>query len=140
MKNILKLTLVVIPFSFSMSISAQPYPDADMEGQPEMNQMMAVMQKMQNCILKINKKDRQMVEKKSRTFSAEIQSLCAKGKRAEAEKKSQQFGKKMMNDPVIKEINKCSKMMTSMIPESAVEDIHACEATQDVGMYNQPKF
>lgn len=45
-----------------------------------------------------------------------------------------------MNDPVIKKINKCSKMMTSMIPESAVEDIHACEATQNDDMYNQPNF
>lgn len=94
MKTILKLLLLIIPFS----ISAQQPPHMGMGGQgmnqQDMQKMMAGMQKMQNCMLKIDKKEMQMMEKKSRAFSAEIQSLCAKGKRAEAEKKSQQFGKK----------------------------------------------
>ena len=140
MKITLKLLLLIIPFS----ISAQQPPHMGMGGhemnQQDMQKMMAGMQKMGACMQKIDKKKLKIIEQRAQTFSKKIQSLCAKGKRAEAEIKSQRFGKKMMNDPVIKEINKCSKMMISMIPESAVEDIHACEATQDVGMYNQPKF
>ena len=140
MKTILKLLLLIIPFS----ISAQQPPHMGMGGQgmnqQDMQKMMAGMQKMGACMQKIDKKKLEIMEQRAQAFSKKIQSLCAKGKRAEAEIKSQRFGKKMMNDPIIKEINKCSKMMISMIPESAVEDIHACEATQDVGMYNQPKF
>jgi len=140
MKTILKLLLLIIPFS----ISAQQPPHMGMGGQgmnqQDMQKMMAGMQKMGACMQKIDKKKLEIMEQRAQAFSKKIQSLCAKGKRAQAERESQRIGKKMMNDPIAKELKKCSDMMTGMIPESAIEDVHACEATQDDGMYNPPTF
>ncbi len=140
MKITLKLLLLIIPFS----ISAQQPPHMGMGGQEinqqDMQKMMAGMQKMGACLQKIDKKKLQIMEQRAQDFSKKIQSLCAKGKLAQAERESQKITKKMMNDPIAKEVKKCSDMMIGMMPESAIEDIHACEATQDDGMYNSPKL
>lgn len=140
MKITLKLLLLIIPFS----ISAQQPPHMVMGGQ-EMNQqdmqkMMAGMQKMGACMQKIDKKKLEIMEQRAQAFSKTIQSLCAKGKRAQAERESQKIGKKMMNDPIAKELKKCSDMVIGMMPESSIEDVHACEATQDDGTYNSQKL
>ena len=140
MKTTLKLLLLIIPFSISAQQPAHMGMGGPGMNQQDMQKMMAGMQKMQACMQKIDKKKLEIMDQRAQVFSKEIQLLCAKGKRAQAEKKSQKFGKKMMNDPIAKELKKCSDMMTDMIPESAVEDVHACEATQNAAMYNPPKL
>lgn len=127
MKNILKLTLLVIPFSISMSISAQQYSGAGMEGQPDMNKMMATMQKAQACMQKIGEKKMIEMSKKAQVFQAKVQSLCAKGKRSQARKFSLKYGKKMMNDPVVKAIKKCTDIMSGMANITTNDDVHACD-------------
>jgi len=127
MKNILKLTLLVIPFSLSMSISAQQYPGAGMEGQPDINKMMATMQKAQACIQKISKKKIEEMSKKTQVIQIKVQSLCAKGKRAQAAKTSLKYGKKMMNDPVVKAMKKCTDIMSGMANITTNDDVHACD-------------
>jgi len=139
MKKIL-LILIFMPFS----ISAQQPPSMGM-GAPEMSQeemqkMMAGMKKMGACIQKIDKKKLKIMEQRAQAFSKTIQSLCVQGKHAQTERESQKIGSKMVNDPIAKELKKCSDMMTGVIPDSVVEDIHACEATQDDGRYNSPKY
>lgn len=138
MKNSIKLILLIIPFSISMTVSAQQYPGAGMGGQPDMKNVMATMQKAQSCMKKIDKKKIMELDRKSRVFTKKIQALCTKGKRAEAEKISLKFAEAMMREPISKELQKCSKIMINMVPDSAGQEIHACDDIQSGDMAGPP--
>lgn len=127
MKKIL-LTLLLIPFS----VSAQQYPGMDMNSQPDMKKMMATMQKMQACMQKIDKSEIRKMERESKAFQKDVQSLCAKGKRAQAQKKARKFGENMMNDSIAKELKKCTDIMLKNInPDTITEEGHICDSPEN---------
>ena len=124
----LTLILVLIP----LSISAQQYPDMNMESQAEMKQMMETMQKMQTCMLKIDKKELKTLEQKGKVFEKEIQELCNKGKREQAQQKAKQIFKVMMNAPIAIKLKKCTDIMQDMSSEVDIDDLHVCDSPKEV--------
>ena len=120
--------LALIP----LSISAQQYPDMNMESQAEMKQMMETMQKMQTCMLKIDKKELKTLEQKGKVFEKEIQELCNKGKREQAQQKAKQIFKVMMNDPIAIKLKKCTDIMQGMSSEVDIDDLHVCDSPKEV--------
>ena len=73
----------------------------------DMQKMMEQMQKMQDCMKNIDQSELKKLEQRSYQVGEEIKSLCASGKRDEAEKKAIAFSIEMANDPTMQEITKC---------------------------------
>ena len=114
MKIFLALVLV-FPFAAS---AQQGMPGMDLQGidQTNMPDMMKNIQKMSACMSKISKAELKRVETIARKQDVTLRKLCAAGKRKAAEKKSIEFGKKMLKDPITKKINKCQEFMVGQIP------------------------
>ena len=121
------LILVLIPFS----LSAQQYPDTDIAGQAKMKKMMGSMQKMQTCMLEINKNEIKILERKGRIFEEEMQALCKKGNRDQAQQKAREMFKVMMNDPIAMKLKKCTDIMQDMSSEFSIEDEHVCDSPKE---------
>lgn len=92
------------------------------------------MQEMQKCIESINKKELAEIEKRSIAFEKMIRSLCAKGKRDQAQKEALSFGKKMSKHPAMQSMNKCAESMGKAMqdmprPGQDVDfsNTHACD-------------
>ena len=103
MKNILVILFLVIP----LSAFAQ---------NDNMQNMMQALQKMQQCMENIDQTQLQKIESESEKINNEIQTLCQQGKRNEAQAKAIKFSKQVMKDPVMKQMQQCSKMMAGVIP------------------------
>ena len=110
MRVLMGVCLLVLPV-ISM---AQP-----MQGMSEdqMQKMMQQAQKMQECMQNVDQSSLQELEQRSRKVTADIQTACAAGDRDEAMEIAKGFGKKMMSDPDILEMKKCSEMMAGMMQE-----------------------
>jgi len=83
----------------------------------DMQKMMQQMEKMQTCMEDIDTDRLKALEQKSRQMEAEVKSLCAKGKRDEAQQKALSFGKEISNDRTMKTIRKCGETMKDALPE-----------------------
>ena len=122
------LTLVLIP----LSISAQQYPDMNIGSQAEMKKMIATMQKMQACIQKIDNKEIEILKNRGKIFENEIQALCNKGKREQAQQKTKETFNTMMNDPIAIKLKKCTDIMQDISSEINIEDFHVCDSPQEI--------
>jgi hypothetical protein len=56
-------------------------------------------------------------ELRSRELDARVSSLCASGKRKEAQQEAMAYGQELARDPDIQKMTKCSQMMRGMMPE-----------------------
>jgi hypothetical protein len=55
-----------------------------------------------------------VLEQRSYEIEAEVKSLCASGKRDEAQNKAISFGKEVAKDPTMQVMRKCGEMMKGM--------------------------
>jgi hypothetical protein len=110
MKKLFIFQLLLMPV-VCLAQNYQGMSDADMQ------KMMQQMEKMQNCMEDIDTDRLEALEQKSRQMETEVKSLCAKGKRDEAQKKALSFGKEISNDRTMKTIRKCGEMMKDVMPE-----------------------
>ena len=110
MKTPMITLLALIPI-ISFAQNHQGMTEADMQ------KMMQQMQKMESCMQKVDQTKLKVIEQRSIQFEAETKSLCASGKRAEAQAKAISFEKEMKKDPTLQAMNKCSEMMKGKIPE-----------------------
>lgn len=124
--KILFFTLMLIPFS----ISAQQT-NTSMNNQVEMEKMMKSMQEMQNCMMKIDKNEIIKLEKKTQAFDKEIQALCIKGKREQAQQRAKNIFKNMVNDPVSKKLKECTDIMKNMPSQFEVKESHVCDSPEN---------
>jgi len=92
------------------------------------------MQEMQKCMESIDKTELAEVEKRSIAFEKKIRSLCAKGKRDQAQKEALSFGKNMSKHPAMQSMNKCAESMGKAMqdmprPGQDVDfsNTHACD-------------
>ena len=112
---------------------SQNYPDMSKMG---INQMdMQKLQQMQSCMENIDQQQLQAIEQQQARFDAEIKSLCATGKRDEAQQKAIAYAKQMMNNPAIKAMQKCGEIARGMMPDMPFTNInedmdsqHVCDA------------
>lgn len=90
----------------------------DYQGMSEqdMQNMMQQMQEMQNCMQSVDQSKMEAWEQRGNKLQAEIESLCAKGKRDAANKKAMAFAKEISSDQDIQKMKQCGEKMRSMMP------------------------
>lgn len=115
----MKITKYLIFLFIPFSIHAQTPPGMN-EG--NMQNMMQQMQKMQSCMANIDQSQLETLKQRSTQANNEINSLCANGKRDEAQEKAMAMSKEMMEDPTLQEMRKCGEMMQGMMPQIALMD------------------
>ena len=105
----------------------------------DMQKMMQQMQKMQSCLEQIDQAELDALDQRSSKMRTEVESLCAKGKRDEAQQAAISFSKEMAKDPTMQSARKCtemvsSEMMQGMMPKFPMMDLekdlssrHVCD-------------
>lgn len=117
------LTVLLLPFA----AAAQNMMGMD---QAEMQKYMQMMQEMQACMEKVDQTELDALEKRSEEFNAEIDALCAQGKRDQAQAKAIAFSKEMADNPAVQQMKKCTEKFVDMMPKeerSFMEDFDATE-------------
>ncbi len=109
MKILTGILTLLLPFM----ATAQNYPGMS-EGDTQ--NMMLQMQKMQTCMQGVDQSRLQEFEQRSSKIEAEVKSLCASGKRDDAQQKAVSFGQEVAGDPDIQKIVECGKMMSGLMP------------------------
>jgi hypothetical protein len=110
---------------------AQNYPAMN---EADMQKMMQQMEKMQACMEKVDQAKLQALGTRSQQMETEIRSLCASGKRDEAQQKAIAFGREVADDASMNAMMKCTEGMRSLMPEMSFKglaedarDQHICD-------------
>ena len=106
---------LLLPF---MAI-AQNYPGMS-EGDTQ--NMMLQMQKMQTCMQSVDQSQLQAFEQRASKIEADVKSLCANGKRDDAQQKAMAFGQEVAGNPDVQKMMECGKMMSSVMPRMPFMD------------------
>jgi hypothetical protein len=88
----------------------------------EMQVMMEQMQKMQDCMQKIDSTEITTAEQLAMKVSTEAKALCADGKHDQAQEHVISFSKQLAKMPALKELRRCSEMATGMAPMMPILD------------------
>ena len=132
----MKISTIIILLLIPMVTVAQNYQNMSEE---DMQKMMQQMEKMQSCLEKIDQAKLDVLDQRSTQMRTKVESLCANGKRDEAQQTAISFGKEMAKDPTIQSAKKCtemvsSEMMKGMMPKFPVMDLekdvsnrHVCD-------------
>ena len=123
--------LFLILALFPLSVSAQQFPEMNMENKGEMKKMMESMQKMQACMAKINKNELKTLQQKAEKLERETQALCKKGKRKQAQQKATNAFNKFKNDPFAIKLRKCTDIFESISSENEITEVHVCDSPED---------
>lgn len=107
----MKISMLILFLILPTSAIAQNY-----QGMSERD-MENMMQQMQTCMQSIDQSRMEEFEQRSIEIDAKVKSLCASGKRKEAEQEAMAYGRELASDPDIKKMTKCSQMMRGMMPE-----------------------
>ena len=109
MKPLMLALLLTIP----AAVSAQNNPGMN---QPDMQNMMQQMQKVQQCMQGIDQTQMEELQKRSEQANSEIDALCAAGDRSKAQAKAMAFAKEIAKSPVMKQMQKCGKLVQGALP------------------------
>ena len=132
----MKISTIIILLLIPMVTVAQNYQNMSQE---DMQKMMQQMQKMQSCLEKIDQAKLDALDQRSTQMRTKVESLCAKGKRDEAQEKAISYGKEMAKDPTMQAMRKCGEMMSGemmqgMMPKTLPMDLekdlsshHVCD-------------
>jgi len=83
----------------------------------DMRDMMQQMQQFQTCIEQIDQSAMKEIDRRSVQIEAEIKSLCAQGKRDEAQEKAIVWGKEVDANPAVQEMIRCGEIMKGQLPD-----------------------
>ena len=83
----------------------------------DMMKMLEQAQKAQACMQNIDTSELDRLEQEGNKMEAEIEALCAKGKRDQAQDQAIAYSKEMMALPAMQQMRECSEMMRGMLPE-----------------------
>lgn len=125
----MKISIIFLFLAMPLVSAAQNYQgmnDADMQ------KMMQQMKKMQSCMKDVDQSELKALEQRSRRMEAEVKSLCAGGKRDQAQNKAISFGKEIVNEPTMKLMRKCGEMMKDMMPAMTFPDLDRISAEHHV--------
>ena len=132
----MKISAIILLLLMPMVTVAQNYQNMSEE---DMQKMMQQAQKMQSCMQNIDQAKLEAIDQRSSQILANIDSLCASGKRDEAQAKAISYGKEMAKDPTMQAMRKCSEMMSGemmqgMMPKTPLMDLdkdlssrHVCD-------------
>ena len=110
----MKMAAIILLLLVPMAAGGQDHPGMS---EKDMQKMKQEMEKMQSCMENIDQAKLKVFEERSNQLEAEVKSLCANGKRDEAQEKTIAFGQEMMKDPTIKAMRKCGEGMKGMMPK-----------------------
>ena len=117
----MKISAITLLLLMPIVTFAQDYQDMNEE---DMQKMMQQMQKMGSCMQNVDQAKLKILEQRSNQFEAEVKSLCANGKRKEAQAKAISFGKEIAKDPTMQAMSKCSEMMEGNMPNMPIMKRH----------------
>ena len=132
----MKTSVIILSLLFPLTCFAQNYQGMS---EADMQKMMQQAQKMQSCMQNIDQAKLKAIDQRSSQILAKIDSLCASGKRDEAQAKAISYGKEMAKDPTMQAMKKCGEMMSSeimqgMMPKTPLMDLdkdlssrHVCD-------------
>jgi uncharacterized protein YbaA (DUF1428 family) len=128
MKNTVFYLILLLPLtSFAQNFHGMD--EAEIE-----NLFQDMEKQFESCMENVDEGKMNEFEQRSQAFENEVKALCAAGKRDEAEKKAVSFGKEIASDPTMQQIQKCNKMMDSVLSkldynmkDVAIEDRHVCD-------------
>ena len=98
----------------------------------DIQKMMQQAQKMQSCMQNIDQAKLKAIDQRSSQIMANLDSLCASGKRDEAQEKAISYGKEMAKDPTMQAMRKCGEMMKGMMPKTPLMDLDKDLSSQHV--------
>lgn len=134
MKILAIITLILMPtITFSQDYQGMSKEDVQKMVQQQTQLMMQLMEKSRSCMQDVEPSKIQEFEQLTNQNEAEINSLCANGKRDEAEAVAISFSIKLKNnpDPAITTMLKCGKLMAEMMPstehEKDLANQHVCD-------------
>jgi hypothetical protein len=113
----------------------------DMEQmQRNMQQMdMGKMQEAMACMKDIDQSALKGLEEEGKKMKAEVEAMCKSGNRDGAQDKAMEYGKEIMNQPEMKKMRKCRKMMAGIMPKMPFENFeeegknrHICDEFKPV--------
>ncbi len=132
----MKISVIILLLLMPMVTVAQNYQNMSEE---DMQKMMQQMEKMQSCMQNIDQAKLKAIDQRSSQILAKVDSLCASGKRDEAQEMAISYGKEMAKDPTMQAMKKCSEMMSGeimqgMMPKTPLMDLdkdlssrHVCD-------------
>ena len=137
----MKKILVVIVAAF-LPVAAFAQNFQNMSEQDMANMMQKAME-VQICMEKIDQAELQALEQRANAFEAEVEALCAEGKRDKAQKKAIAYGKEMAKNPVLQDMKKCTEPMQGVMQQMPMmqqemdydkdyENIHVCDEPKEV--------
>jgi len=127
----MKISAIILLLLMPMVSVAQ---NSQNMSEEDMQKMMQQAQKMQSCMQSIDQAKLKAIDQRSSQILANIDSLCASGKRDEAQAKAISYGKEMAKDPTMQAMRKCGEMMKGMMPKTPLMDLdkdlsshHVCD-------------
>jgi len=109
MKILTKLIILMLP-AMACAQNFQNMSEADMQN------MMQQAQKMQACMAGIDQSDLEKFEQRANQVQANVEALCASGKRDEAQQEGIAFAREISSNESMKKMQTCSKMMEGVMP------------------------
>jgi ABC-type phosphate transport system auxiliary subunit len=83
----------------------------------QMQQMMQNAEKMQECFAQMDQSAMQSLNAKGEKMRAEVEALCAAGKRDEAQSAAMNYGKEIAKSKEMQEMKKCGEMAQHMMQQ-----------------------
>lgn len=87
-----------------------------------MQQMMQQAEKMQNCMESIDQAEMDAFQQRAEQMQADVDALCASGKRDAANARAMSFGKEMASNKAVQQMRQCGEGMMKMMPKVARAD------------------
>ncbi len=115
----MKISAGILSLLIPLSAIGQNYPG--MSG-GDMQNMMLQMQKMQVCMQSVDQSRLKAYEQQANKVEAEVKSLCASGKRDEAQQRAIDLSQEFASDPDVRKMMECTKMMSSAMPKMPFMD------------------
>lgn len=109
-------TIIVILFLvFPVTIAAQ-------NAQMQSADMQKMMQKMQQCMAKVDQAELEKLEQDGKKFETTLKKLCKEGKRNKAQKMAITFSKQTKKNPALVQMKKCAEISKKMIPAGVMPE------------------
>jgi len=85
--------------------------------QADMQKMIQGAPQMQTCMENIDQAEMKALEDRGNEVDAEINTLCAEGKRDQAQAKAIEFSREVAQSPALQQMRECGELAQGMMPE-----------------------
>ena len=115
----MKISTAILTLLLPLTAIAQNYQGMS---ESDMQNMRQQMQEMQTCMQGIDQSRMKEFEQRANKVEAEMKSLCASGKRDDAQQEAMAFAREVSSNPDIQKMRKCSEKMKGMMPRMPYMD------------------